>query len=116
LSGSFPLAGRLSAYGNFAYGFAREKTDFADAAGEDRYRGNYRIGELGLLFRLYGDAASTVLKNVSVSLGYRMQAFTVESVAIGTYAPTAPTVPISIRKSDLQTTTDGVVLGVVAVF
>jgi hypothetical protein len=115
-SGSAPLAGRFSIYGNVAYGFAREKTDFSDVNGESKYSANYQIGEVGASYLLYEGSEGRPLKNVSISLGYRAQTFTVKSVPFGTVG-VDPSLDIrDLQKKDVRTTTEGLVLGIVGSF
>ena len=115
-SASAPLVGKLFLYGNAAYGLAREKTAFSDAAGNDSYSGSYRIGEVGVSFPLYESAESAGIRNVLVTFGYRAQNFTTKSVALGTYALTTPPTLLAIRKTDVNTSTDGFILGIVGSF
>jgi hypothetical protein len=115
-SGAAPLVGRLSLYGNIAYGFAREKTDTPDSAGESKYSANYQIGEVGVSYLLYESTEGRPLKNVLLSFGYRAQSFTVKSVALGTFGPGPPLVLLDSQKKDIRTTTDGFVLGIVGSF
>jgi hypothetical protein len=115
-SGAAPLVGRLSLYGNMAYGFAREKADFSDASGESKYSANYQIGEVGVSYLLYEGAEGQPLKNVLLSFGYRAQGFTVKSVTLGTFGLGAPPVLLDTQKKDVRTTTDGFVLGIVGSF
>jgi hypothetical protein len=115
-SGAAPLVGRLSLYGNVAYGFAREKADFSDSAGESKFSANYQIGEVGVSYLLYEGTEGRPLKNVLFSFGYRAQGFTVKSVALGTFGLGSPPVLVATQKKDIRTTTDGFVLGIVGSF
>ena len=115
-SASAPLVGKLFLYGNAAYGFAREKTAFLDASGNDSFSGSYRIGEVGVTYPLYDNAQGSGLKNVVVTFGYRAQNFTTKSVALGTFALTAPPTLIGTQSKDVSTSTDGFILGIVGSF
>jgi hypothetical protein len=115
-SASAPLGGKFLLYGNAAYGFAREKTDFKDAGGNDSYSGNYRIGEVGLTYLLYDKVEGQGIKSLSISFGYRAQNYTAKSVALGTFSATNPPVLISTQAKDINTTTDGFILGIVGTF
>lgn len=117
LSGSVPLEGteRLSLYGNAAFGIGRGRTDFKTPLTEDDARLVYRIGEIGLAYRLFSRPEARV-KSMSVSLGYRAQLATYRNVAFGTYSPPDATMPTTTDRRRLQATTDGFVLGLVGVF
>lgn len=116
LSGSAPLQGPLSLYGNFGYGTATEKAsggDFFTAT----FRGSYAIGELGLSYRLLGSANSGFLRNLSVNLGYRAQTVLIRGVKTPVYPiPVSGPDAVAVTKSDIRSTTDGLVLGIVAAF
>lgn len=112
LSGSAPLQGPLSLYGSMAYGIARSKID-----GDTLFDGNYKIGEIGLSYRLI-EASSNVrfFKSLTAQLGYRAQIITLQGITYNTYSiPPGPS-PISTRKLDTKSTTDGLVFGIVAAF
>jgi hypothetical protein len=112
-SGSLPFTDNLSLYGNAAYGFSRIKSS-GDLADETTYSGSYRIGEVGISYAVYSGTQDTVLKNVSLTFGYRAQVLLARSVGFGT--ATLAGVPVDIQKKDVQTTTDGFVLGIVGSF
>lgn len=116
ISGSAPLADKLSLYGNFAYGLARQKSEVNDVRGKDNYSSTYAIGELGLSYRFLEGRAGSFVKSVSGSVGYRAQSFTTKDVGLGTYALSDPTVPIATTTRDVRTSTSGVVVAVVATF
>jgi hypothetical protein len=113
-SGSAVLIDKWSLYGNVAYGFARQKNDFLDFAGDDTYSGRYRIGEVGLSYRAY-TSEQGMLKTLSISLGYRAQIYTTKSVFQPVVTPDFSVV-IDPRKVDVQSTTNGFVLGIQAAF
>ncbi len=113
-SASAPLSDRISLYGNFAYGFAQQTYDTALVNGDTRMPGSYQIAEVGVTYRLL-ERETGLLKGISLQAGYRFQSY-VTSATLGTFSPSAPTVPIAITKTDLRSTTDGLILGVVGVF
>lgn len=116
MSGSVPLDGstRLSLYGNFAYGLGRAKFDVALPNGDTRSNAEYKIGEVGLSYRLFS-APQGALKQLSLSFGYRAQLFTLKSIPFGTYA-TSALVPTEVERRNVQSTTDGFVVGLIGVF
>ena len=116
VSGSAPIVGTLSLYGNIAYGFARDRYDFGDTSGNRNYNGNYQIGEVGVLWRIYESSEGRALKNVSLSFGYRAQNLTTKGVPSATFALTPTPVVIDVQHKDLSTTTDGFVVGIVGSF
>jgi hypothetical protein len=116
LSGSAPLADRLSLYGNVAYGIARQKSEVKDARGEDEYSSTYAIGELGLSYRFMEGGASAFVKSLTGSIGYRAQSYTTKDVGLGTYQFSDPTILISTTTRDVRTSTSGVVVALVASF
>lgn len=87
VSGSAPIADRLSLYGSFAYGLARETTESALPNGKDKFDADYKIGEIGLSYQLVRASGSEFLKGVVLSAGYRAQSVTVNSIPLGTYLP-----------------------------
>lgn len=117
VSGSVPLAGseRLSLYGNFAYGLGRNKSDLPYANGDNKLDVSYRIGEVGLSYRLLAEPIGAI-KQLSLSIGYRSQTVVFKKVPLGTYANMASTTPLSIQRRNAQSTTDGIVVGLVGVF
>lgn len=116
LSGSAPLQGPFALYGNFAIGPARSTTS-SSTQGDIKLNGSYRIGEVGLLYRLTDERAIFGIKNLSVQLGYRVQVLTFRDATLNTYALGSP-VPtvLATEHRRLQNTTQGFVLGIVAVF
>jgi hypothetical protein len=115
LSGTAPLKGALSLYGNAAYGFARQKTDAPDASGSTRFDADYQIGEVGLRYAL-GSFGQRFLSNVVISVGYRYQLFTSHDVALSTTSLVGPPTVLAIEKRDLRTYTTGPVIALVAYF
>ena len=99
-----------------AYGFARDRYDFGDTSGNRNYNGNYQIGEVGVLWRIYESSEGRALKNVSLSFGYRAQNLTTKGVPSATFALTPTPVVIDVQHKDLSTTTDGFVVGIVGSF
>lgn len=116
ISGSAPLSDKLSLYGNFAYGPARQKSEANDIRGKDTYSATYAIGELGLTYRFIDGGTGTFVNSLTGSIGYRAQSFTTKDVGLGTYALSDPTVPIATTKRDLRTSTSGVVVALIATF
>lgn len=116
VSASAPLTDRLSLYGNFAYGVARQESDSPDARGEDRYDARYTIGEVGMSFRLFEGTPTAFVRSASASLGYRVQSYTTEDIGLGTYSGPADATPLSTDKRDLRSSTNGFVLALVASF
>ena len=60
-------------------------------------------------------AAGALLTSVVISAGYRAQVTTTKGVALGTYS-LDQTQLFAVQKQDLTSTTDGIVLGFVAIF
>lgn len=77
--GNFALYEKLRLYAQAAYGPARLKLRFADAAlGASKTDGTYIIGEVGLSYPIYSNANGSAL---SASLGYRTQTVKTEGYA-----------------------------------
>lgn len=116
LSGSAPLQGPLSLYGNMAYGLAKETVDGGTFLGSPSFDGNYKIGEIGLSYRLLGAENSSFFKSLVAQLGYRAQVITLKGINFPTYSLPPGAAPISSQKYDIKSTTDGLVIGLVAAF
>jgi hypothetical protein len=116
ISGSAPLAEKLSLYGNFAYGLARQKSEIKDARGKDDFRSTYAIGELGLSYRFLDRESGSFVKSVNGSIGYRTQIYTTRNLALGSFAESDPFHPISTSTRDLRSTTSGLVVALIATF
>jgi len=116
LSATAPLTDRLSLYGNFAYGFGRTESEQKDARREDSYDSRYAIGELGVSMRLFESSPNAFLKSASASIGYRVQSYTIDGSGFGTYAGPIDLIPLSTTKQDIRTSTNGVVLALIATF
>jgi hypothetical protein len=114
-SASLPLSGSLSLYGNVAFGAGRSRLDSADAAGQSRLDLTYRNGEVGISYLALERARDAPLQSILVSAGYRAQVITTRKLGLGTYAIPSGQL-IDIDRRDLTTTTDGVVVGIVAIF
>lgn len=115
-SGSVPLegTGRLSLYGNFAFGPGKS-TSYV-GGNNNKVDVTYRIGEIGLSYQLLS-APQGALKHLGLSLGYRAQIVTFKDVPLSTYTLSNPTIPVSVvERKDIQTNTDGVVIGLTGVF
>ena len=116
-SASASIVGTLSLYGNIAYGFSRQKFDFSDpCCSRTNFNGNYQIGEVGVLWRVYEGTEGRTLKNVSLSFGYRAQDLTTKSIPSRTFALTPTPVLINVEYKNVSTTTDGFVIGIVGSF
>lgn len=113
-SSSVPLegSGRLSLYGNVAYGVGKSRADIPDSNKVDV---SYRIGEVGLSYRLFS-APQGALKHLNLSFGYRAQVATLKNIAFGSYATPTSLVPTSVERRNIQSTTDGFVIGLIGVF
>jgi len=123
LSGAAPLGGNVFLYGNAAVGIGKQTSDIADAAGDTSYSIDYRIGEVGLSYRLLEGGPQSAIKSMAIAVGYRAQVLLSKGIAYGTYELTGDpgnlvpsTTPASIQKADLQTTTDGFILSLIATF
>jgi len=114
-SASVPLSGRFSLYGNVAFGIGKARFPGTDAAGQSDADLSYRNGEIGLSYVLVERAAGALLTSVVISAGYRAQVTTTKGVALGTYS-LDQTQLFAVQKQDLTSTTDGIVLGFVAIF
>jgi hypothetical protein len=114
ISASAPLQGRLSLYGNAAFGLGRQKANFNGESIKNNL--NYRIGEIGFSYRVNNESALLGIKNLSVQLGYRAQIVTLNNVEVGTLTATPVPTPIAIERRKINSTTDGFVLGVAALF
>ena len=114
LSGSAQLHNRLSLYGNFAYGWANEKTDFPDARGETKFDGDYQIGELGLSYSL--GSFGQFLQNIVISAGYRFQVFTARGIATATTTAAPPFTVLSTDERKVRTYTTGPTVALIAFF
>jgi len=114
-SASVPLAGKFSFYGNVSFGLGKARLDAPDAAGDTRLNVNYRNGEVGLSYMAYEGSRDARLKNVVISAGYRAQVITTKDLGLGTFSVESNT-QIGVQKRDITSTTDGVVLGILAIF
>lgn len=114
ISASAPLQGRLSLYANAAFGLGHQKA-FVDGA-SIKNNINYRIGEIGFAYRVNNEDALLGIKNLSVQLGYRAQVATIKNIPIGTFTATPVPTPIAIERRKINSTTDGFILGVAALF
>jgi opacity protein-like surface antigen len=95
---SFPIQGGLRFYGNFGYGPARVKTEFADPTmARIDSNGRYLISEIGLNYAL--PFSTALMKGVSAGLGYRSQSFRTRGVG-----------PAYRDRRDFRDVKDGVVL------
>lgn len=111
-----PLSGPFSLYGNLAYGMTRSSSDdFKQPTGGD-IDGTYKVAELGVSYSLSHLIGSGAIKGAALTLGYRSWVLTLDNVDVGVYSPSNPAVPVAITSRDSRSTTDGLVLGAVAVF
>ena len=113
-----PVTGPLSVYGNVAYGWVKLKVDSTLLLpdGSDELNGNYKVGEIGLSYNLSHLVGGSVLKGAALTLGYRIWVITEKNVPLGAYETSNPTLPVSFSEVDARTTTDGFIIGAVAVF
>ncbi len=111
-----PMSGPFSLYGNVAYGLTRTSSDdFKQPTGGD-IDGTYKVAELGVSYNLSHLLGSGVLKGAALTFGYRSWVLTLEDVDVGVYSPANPAVAVAIESRDSRSTTDGFVIGAVAVF
>lgn len=113
-----PISGPLSVYGNVAYGWLKLELDdgFQLPSGEDKLNGNYKVGEIGLSYNLSHLVGGSVLKGAALTVGYRIWVITERNIPLGTYSASNPVVPVAFSEEDARTTTDGFIIGAVAVF
>ncbi|MCB1955883.1 MAG: hypothetical protein KDG55_09410 [Rhodocyclaceae bacterium] len=112
-----PVSGPFSLYGNFAYGLSKaENQGFKNLNGDDELDGSYKVAEIGVSYNLSHLLGSGVLKGAALTFGYRSWVLSFDDFPVGTYAPSNPLVPVSISNQDTRSTTEGFVLGAVAVF
>ncbi len=116
ISFSAPISGPFSVYGNVAYGKAKLDTETVLSDGDDRLNGNYKIGEIGVSYNLSNLLGGSVLKGAALTFGYRTWVLTETDVPLGTFSLDNPLVPVSLQETEARTSTDGFVLGAVAVF
>jgi hypothetical protein len=116
LSGTAPLKGALSLYGNAAYGFARLKADIPDPSGSTRFDADYQIGELGIRYT-FGSLGQQFLKNLVISVGYRYQLATAHGIVVdATTSLVGPPTVLASDKRDFRQYTAGPVIALVAFF
>lgn len=116
ISGNAPVADNISLYSNLAYGLARQKSAFKDVTGDDTLSASYVIGEFGVNVRLLEGGMGGKLKQLTGSLGYRVQTYTSKNVPLSTYTLADQTRPIAISHSDMRSSTSGLVMSVVGAF
>jgi hypothetical protein len=116
ISGNAAVAENISLYSNLAYGLARQKSAFKDVSGDDTISASYVIGEFGVNVRLLDGSAGSALKQVTGSIGYRVQTYSNKNVPLGTYTLADQTKPVAISHTDMRNSTAGFVLSVVGVF
>jgi hypothetical protein len=106
LSGVSPLGGTdLLLYGNAAFGIGRAKYSSPQLPSNDVY---YQIAEVGVSYPLGG--------GFSIQLGYRVQNFTFRRVALQTLTASNPPVLLAESHRNIQSTTQGVIMGISASF
>lgn len=115
LNASAPLQDRLSLYGSFAYGLAKEKSSQRDVEGEDKYDATYKIGEVGLSYRIMDGNPAAAIKSLSAQIGYRFQIVTVKDFPTATLSIPGGTV-LSVEHQSLSSLTHGPVFGIVGAF
>ena len=111
-SGEGTGVSRLGVYGNFAYLEGRANFDLP-VAGESSFRLNYQIAEVGLSYRL-NSAPMGPISALTAQLGYRSQIIRQRNVLLPTFS--ANGVLVSTDRTSVQSTTHGLVLGLVASF
>lgn len=115
-SANAPLWGSLALYSNFAFGKLKSEVDAGSVLGTPTYDGTYRIGEVGLSYRLLGASAQPgFVKSVSANLGYRAQVIGLKGFDYPVLSIPGGT-PVGNQKTDIRSTTDGLILGVAAAF
>ncbi len=115
ISGSAQLQGPFALYGTFAIGPARQTT-FGTGASDPTNKGTYQISEVGLAYRLTDDRTFLGFKNLSMQLGYRSQAVSLRDVPFATFSMEPVPTVVSIESRKLNSTTQGLLMGVVAAF
>ena len=115
LSASAPLQGRLSLYGNVAAGVARQRGEVPDNAGKVKWNGAYTIGELGLSYGLVEGGKESLLKNLTLQVGYRAQLYTVRNITYGSLSLPGGEL-LTTETRDADSTTGGFLIGLVGVF
>ena len=111
LTGSVPIYEKLRLVGSFAIGPAKQRT--STPQGEDRNDGLYRVLELGFSYPLISDPTG-YLHSLSLTVTYRAQLYTAKGVQF-------PTININnqiigTENRDVNTTTQGPVIGLIGSF
>lgn len=106
LSANAELVSNLRVYGNAAFGPGKVKSaSLLLGDGDNDF--NYSIGEVGLIYRF----PTTSFGSVSLRAGYRVQVVEIKDVAEARFT-TGPSVNVSsIGANKLQSTSQGVLLG-----
>lgn len=112
ISGRGKVAENFTMYGNAAFGPGRLKNK--SAAGDSRQDFLYSIGEIGVSYQF----PNTSFGSWSIQLGYRIQSILVKDVEFQTYSlpQTTPPTVISSDSKNMQTTTQGIILGLTLAF
>ena len=123
LSAAAPLGANLFIYGNAAFGVGRQTSDSLNWEGDASYSTNYRIGEIGLSYRFHEGGPESKIRSTSVSIGYRTQVLVSKGLPFATLEASDPSgnplqsaSVVSVRNLDVQTTTDGFILSLIATF
>lgn len=114
LSVSAPLTGAMAVYGNVAVGPLRDKVELPIL--KQTYHGTYRVGEFGLGYRVSEGTHLMAVKSLSLTAGYRIQVVDINSIGTQTYSTTTPPAVLASQSMRAQSTTQGLVLGVMASF
>ncbi len=113
LSASAPLEERLSLFANLGYGPGRFKT--SELFGQTvKTKAQYTLAEMGLAYRLLGPGAIRGVNNVSVQMGYRLQVVDFRDAQLPTLALNGT--PLATERVKLRASTQGLALGLSAVF
>ena len=117
LSGAAPLSGPLSLYANFALGSARQAFNGPNPlGGPTTFNGTYRIGEVGLSYRLIEPNPAALVKSLSLQLGYRAQVTEIRDLPYPIYSIPPGPFPVSAERLNVRSTAEGLVFGLVAAF
>lgn len=115
ISATAPLQGPLAIYGNFGYGPARETISVSGST-DVGFKGHYQISEVGLAYLLSNDRSILGFTSVSMQLGYRAQAVTLNDTTLDTFSTGRVPTLISTQYKSVRSTTQGMVFGIVAAF
>lgn len=115
ISATAPLQGPLALYGNFGYGPARQTISVSGSSNLE-FKGDYQISEVGFAYLLTNDRSILGFTNVSMQLGYRAQAVSLNDLPYDTFSTGPVPTLISTQYKNVRSTTQGLVFGIVAAF